>query len=206
MVKTDYKKLFPAFKAKAGQPALLEVPAYTYLMVDGRGNPNTSPAYTQAIEALYSLSYILKFMAKNDLKHDYTVLPLEGLWWAVDMNDFTAGNKDNWLWTMMIMQPPIVTPAMVEQARKAAIAKKLLPALGALRMETFTEGWCAQVLHIGPYSAEGPTIAALHQFIQHKGGSLTGKHHEIYLGDPRKSAPEKLRTIIRQPCQFGSLP
>lgn len=199
MEKIDFKKNLPFFKA-AKKPVTVVLPPLHYLMIDGAGDPNTSKEYTIAVEALYSVAYNLKFMIKaSDRSIDYTVLPLEGLWWATDMNDFINGRKDNWLWTAMILQPEFITAEMVDAAKKAVAIKKSMPALERLRFEVYEEGESAQILHIGPYNEEKETIEQLHQYIQSQGGKLDKKHHEIYLSDPRKSAPEKLKTIIRQP-------
>lgn len=203
MGKVDFKKEFrhlygPSPKA----PVIVDVPAMNFLMVDGRGNPNSSREYREAIEALYPMSYTLKFTAKQgELRRDYTVMPLEGLWWAEDMDAFTEDRKDEWLWTAMIMQPEFISAAMVEEAREVVRSKKNPAALDKIRFETFHEGPSGQVMHIGPYSDEGPTIQALHEFIDRQDYELAGKHHEIYLSDPRRAAPERLKTIIRQPCR-----
>jgi len=196
-LKKDLKHLYnPPIKA----PVLVDVPPLAFLMIDGQGDPNTAKAYVEAIEALYALSYTLKFMLKKGAAGmDYTVMPLEGLWWVEDMRDFSTENKGAWQWTAMIMQPEFVTPDHVEQALQEARRKKDLPALGSIRLEIYHEGLAAQIMHIGPYAAEAPTIARLHAFISESGHTLRGKHHEIYLGDPRRTAPEKLRTVIRQP-------
>jgi hypothetical protein len=189
------------YRASARGPELVQVPELTFVMIDGQGDPNTSTAYKDAIEALYGLSYTLKFAVKKELGLDYRVGPLEGLWWADDMADFTTERKANYRWTMMIAQPDEVTPERFARARDEIGRKKALTALGSARLERFAEGLCAQILHVGPYSAEGPTIARLHAYIRELGGRFDGqlqKHHEIYLGDPRRSAPEKWRTIIRQ--------
>ncbi|MEN6409252.1 MAG: GyrI-like domain-containing protein [Anaerolineaceae bacterium] len=154
-----------------------------------------------ALQALYGLSYTLKFQIKKDLELDYTVMGLEGLWWVPDMNDFTVDNKDAWLWTMMIRQPDQVTPEQFERARVDVIKKKGEGSYNQVRLERFEEGLCAQVMHIGPYAAEAPTIQALHAFIAAAGRTRRGKHHEIYLGDPRRTDPAKLRTILRQPAE-----
>jgi len=171
-------------------------------MVDGHGDPNEAPEYVEAVQALFSVSYTARFALKrapNGL--DYGVMPLEGLWWAQDMSAFTTGDKSSWDWTMMIMQPPQVTSGVFDDASAAAMKKKSLPAIDRLRLEPFDEGRSAQLLHIGPYATEGPTIQRLHAFIADNGGELAGKHHEIYLNDPSRTAPEKLRTIIRQPVR-----
>jgi hypothetical protein len=136
---------------------------------------------------------------KSETAIDYTVMPLEGLWWADDMSDFTKNNRDAWLWTAMIMQPEYVTRSLFEDAKAQVAKKKYLPLLGDIRFAKFHEGKAAQIMHVGPYSEEGPTIKKIHNIISEQGGELSGKHHEIYLSDPRKSAPEKLKTILRQP-------
>jgi hypothetical protein len=171
-------------------------------MVDGTGNPNDNAWFQEATGALYAVSYTLKFSLKRGPQAvDYTVMPLEGLWWAEDMEVFVMDQRDDWLWTLMILQPEEVTEAMFEEACKGVMDKKGIGAVEHLRLETCHEGPSAQVMHIGPYTDEGPTIAALHEFIEEQGRRPRGKHHEIYLGDPRRTAPERLRTIIRQP--FG---
>jgi hypothetical protein len=183
-------------------PELVEVPELSFLMLDGRGDPNTSTRFQDAVQALYAVSYGLKFGLKRTSGLDYRVSPLEGLWWSDDVNSFVNEDKSAYEWTLMIRQPPEATAELVEQAIAAAALKRKLPALGGLRFETFEEGLAAQILHLGPYSAEGPTIEKLHAFIAAHGLGFDGRrrrHHEIYLGDPRRSAPERLRTIIRQP-------
>ncbi len=200
MPKIDFKKeLKHLYSPSKKEITVVDVPAMNFLMLDGKGNPNTATSYQQAVETLYSVSYTLKFMIKKTQAVDYGVLPLEGLWWADDMSQFSAENKDAWLWTAMIMQPEFVTTDLVEQAKSEAAKKKDLPALSLMRFEPLHEKRSAQIMHIGPYSDEGPTIARIHEFIQEQGGRLHGKHHEIYLGDPRRTAPEKLKTVIRQP-------
>jgi len=204
MPKIDIKQaLKPLYHPTAKAVVAVDVPACQYMMIDGTGDPNTAPAYTQAVEALFSVSYTVKFMLKNGPQAiDYTVMPLEGLWWAEDMTTFSTANKSNWLWTLMIMQPPVVTEALIHQAIDALKRKrKAGPAVEALRLETCTEGRCAQTLHIGPFTEEGPTIARVHAFIHAQGAALTGKHHEIYLSDIRRADPAKWKTIIRQPMQ-----
>ena len=171
-----------------------------FLMVDGAGDPNTSKSFSDVIEALYPMSYTLNFMVKKrETGIDYGVLPLEALWWADDMSAFTMGDKDAWKWTVMIMQPEFITLKMVEKAQEEVARKKNPVSLPLVRFETFTEGKAAQILHIGPFSEEGSTIEKVHQFIQDNGSHRVGKHHEIYLSDLRRTAPEKWKTIIRQP-------
>ncbi len=181
-------------------PALVTVPELGYLMIDGRGNPNTAPEYAEAVQALYAVAYTIRFALKrSEDPVDAPVMPLQGLWWVPDMSTFTVEDKSAWQWTMLILQTSHVTPELVAEARETAARKKGLPGIDRVRLERYAEGRAAQVLHRGPYSAEGPTIEALHRFVAEQGLALRGKHHEIYLGDPRRSAPEKLRTIIRQP-------
>lgn len=203
MKKIDYKKeLKQLYDGKPWAQTVVEVPKMNFLMIDGAGNPNTSPEYVAAIEALYPMAYTLKFMCKKELGKDYGVMPLEGLWWAKDMRAFTDGKKDDWQWTMMIMQPDFITFDMVNRATEAVAAKQRPSKLGEVRFEAYTEGRAAQVLYLGAYSDEGPTILKLHEFIHEQGGALdkaNKHHHEIYLGDPRRTDPAKLKTIIRQP-------
>ncbi len=203
MGKVDHKKtLKHLYGPSTRSPALVEVPAMNFLMVDGRGDPNTSQEYAAAIEALYAMSYTLKFSARQgESRKDYTVMPLEGLWWAEDMDAFLKGHRQEWLWTAMIMQPDFIGQDLVEDTREVVRRKKNPAALDKLRFESYEEGVCAQVMFIGPYADEGPTIQVLHRFIEEQGFELAGKHHEIYLSDPRRTAPEKLRTVIRQPCR-----
>jgi hypothetical protein len=196
-VKKDLKQLF---NPSAKEPSIVEVPPMNFLMVDGEGNPNTSIQYSETVQALYTLSYTLKFaLKKGPEQFDYSVAPLEGLWWMDDMTRFSTETKDEWKWTMMIMQPLQVTPELLEKARAEALKKKKLDIINRVRLETFDEGLSAQIMHIGPYATEAPTIQKLHTFIHNSGYELRDKHHEIYLNDPNRTAPEKLKTIIRQP-------
>ena len=197
----DYKKqLKQLYVPSARNVDIVDVPAMNFLMVDGAGDPNKIKAFGDAIEALYPLAYTLKFMVKKGpLAIDYGVMPLEALWWADDMTAFTTGNKDAWYWTLMVMQPEFVTAEMVDAAITAVRKKKNPPALPLVRFEPFAEGACAQIMHIGPFSEEGPNIEKVHRFIESSGGKLRGKHHEIYLSDIRRAAPEKWKAIVRQP-------
>jgi hypothetical protein len=172
-------------------------------MVYGHGDPNVAQEYQNALETLYPVAYKIKFMSKKELGKDYVVPPLEGLWWAQDMDTFTVKrDKSAWDWTMMIMQPDWITADIFQNALAIVDAKKELPALPKLRMETYQEGLCVQILHIGSYDDEGPTLHKLHAvFIPQNGLEMSGKHHEIYLSDPRKVVPEKLRTVLRQPVK-----
>lgn len=203
MEKIDFKKKFATFyNVPLSKINIVTIPEMQFLAIDGKGDPNKSKEFQEAVEALYSVSYTLKFMIKKgSMAIDYGVLPLEGQWYMDNMNDFCEERKDEWKWTLMIMQPDFVTKSLIEAAMQQASSKKTLPALTKTKFEKSTEGLCAQIMHIGPYSEERPTIERLHKFIKENGYHLTGKHREIYLSDPRKSVPEKLKTIIRQPIK-----
>ena len=197
--KVDYKReLRELYSAKA-VPKLVEVPELSFLMIDGHGDPNTSRDYEEAIGALYSIAYAAKFAVKNSGGGDVTVMPLEGLWWADDFASFTQGDRDAWSWRMMIMQPEQVTDEVFAAARERAGQKDPHLPLDRLRLERRTEGAAAQILHVGPWAEEGPTIERLHAFITERGYALRGEHHEIYLSDPRRTTPDRLKTILRQP-------
>lgn len=201
MKKIDYKRTLSEFyNPSKTDPGFVEVPAFNFLMIDGKGDPNTSIEYSQAVECLYATSYNLKFtVKKGQWAIDYAVMPLEALWWTEDMREFSTERKDDWLWTVMIMQPEFITDDMVREAMSAVKLKKDPPALPKMRFNSFEEGLCGQIMHIGPFSEEGPTIQKLHDHIEANGFQLRGKHHEIYLSDIRRAAPEKWKTIIRQP-------
>ncbi len=201
MAKIDFKKeLKHLYNPSAKKVEIVDVPMMKFLLIDGAGDPNTAQEYKDAVEALFAVSYALKFMVKKEKGVDYGVLPLEGLWWSDDMAQFSMENKDAWKWTSMIMQPEYVTEDLVSKALEQ-VEKKNPPALPKIRFESFHEGLSAQIMHIGPYSAEGPTIDRLHSFIKENGYELKGKHHEIYLSDPRRSSPERMKTVIRQPMK-----
>jgi hypothetical protein len=203
MKKIDFKKeLSHLYKNSAKKATLVDVPAMQFLMIDGQGNPNESTEYQQAVEALFALSYAIKFhVKKGGMDIDYGVMPLEGLWWVDNMELFDVNKKEDWQWTMMIMQPDFVTSDMVVEMTEQVRKKKDPPALSKLYFEKFEEGKAAQILHIGPFADEGPTIEGLHQFIENEGYQLRDKHHEIYLSDIRRAAPDKWKTIIRQPIR-----
>lgn len=201
MAKVDHKRELKFLYTAKPAPVIVDVPGLSFLMVDGKGDPNMAEEYREAIEALYSVSFTAKFAIKRRGGPDYAVMPLEGLWWVDDMSTFTEEDKAAWIWTMMIMQPEQVNTEVVEEAVSQATKKKPLPAASRLRLQRLVEGPAAQVLHVGPYSAEKPTIDRLHDFIDAEGYERTGKHHEIYLIDPRRTAPDRLKTIIRQPIR-----
>ena len=202
MGKIDYKKELKKFyQPSAKKVEIVDVPRMAFLMVDGKGDPNTSQGFQEAVEGLFGLSYTLKFMIKKGKEGiDYAVMPLEGLWWVDDMTQFSVERRNDWKWTVMMMQPEFVTHDLIDKAIEQAQKKKPVD-FSKVRFELFAEGRSAQILHMGPFSEEGPTVEKIHRFIKENGFTLTGKHHEIYLSDIRKGAPEKWRTIIRQPMK-----
>ncbi|MBV6411675.1 MAG: GyrI-like domain-containing protein [Burkholderiales bacterium] len=202
MDKIDLRKdLNHLYQPSARSVVEIEVPAFRFLMIDGEGDPNTARAYAEAVEALFSVAYTAKFMLKKGpRKIDYAVMPLEGLWWADDMSAFAASDKSKWKWTMMIMQPSFVEDEVITAAIAKVLSEKRLVTLSRLRLEVFAEGRCAQIMHLGPFSEEGPTIRRLHEFIDAQ-SERAGKHHEIYLSDIRRAAPKKWKTILRQPMR-----
>ncbi len=199
-LKKDNKKLYKPSKKKV---EVVDVPPMNFLMVDGKGDPNTSEDFQGAIEALFAVSYTLKFSLKKAMvAEDWVVMPLEGLWWTEGLESgqgFDAEHKERWLWTAMIRQPDFIIREQFERAQAEVHRKKGLAALFRMRFENFVEGRAAQLMHIGPFAEERPNIEKIHAFIHSEGHKLSGKHHEIYLSDFRKTAPEKLKTIIRQP-------
>ena len=202
MEKIDFKKqLKHLYQPSPKDFVLVEVPSMNFMMVDGEGDPNTSEEYQAALEALYALSYKLKFNSKSRYNRDYVVPPLEGLWWADDMDLFTTQlDKNQWKWTMMIMIPEWIEHEAIDEAREQVKESKAPPALPLVRVERYEEGLCVQIMHIGSYDEEGPTLHRLHhEYIPENSLVTSGLHHEIYLSDPRKVAPEKLRTVLRQP-------
>jgi hypothetical protein len=199
-------RLKPLYRASAGAAVLVKIPAMKYLMIDGRGDPGTSTAFQDAIQALFTLTYGTKFHLKRQGdSREYPILALEGQFWAPGMEGRPltecTPQPEGWHWTLMMAQPPFVTTPLINAVRKELIEKKTLPALARVRLERFAEGRAAQLLHVGPYDAEAPTIAKLHEFIQARGLTPHGKHHEIYLNDPRRVGPERTKTIIRQPVR-----
>ncbi|MCE1248065.1 MAG: GyrI-like domain-containing protein [Firmicutes bacterium] len=199
MEKRDFKKeLKHLYNPSAKEVSFADVPPMTFLMLDGQGDPNNSPVFQAAVETLFTLSYTLKFMIKKgETAIDYGVMPLEGLWWHDDMEKFSVEDKSSWKWTLMIMQPELISAEMVEEARKVAEKKK--PArLDEVRFESFHEGTAAQIMHIGPFSEEKPAVDKIHKYIEDQGKTKRGKHHEIYLSDIRKANPANWKTVIRQ--------
>ncbi len=201
MIKVDFRKDQKDLYLPTGSGwAIVDVPVLPFLMVDGEGDPNTAASYARAVEALFAVAYAVKFASKNELGRDYVVPPLEGLWSAADHSAFTRRAKDEWRWTMMIRLPDWVTPELVEDTVHQVSRRKRLPALAGMRRETLVEGQCAQILHTGPYDAEGPVLAALHEdYLPAHNLVPSGRHHEIYLSDARRTDPVKLKTVLRQP-------
>ena len=202
MTKIDLKKtLKDLYNPSAKAVSEVLVPPMNYIVVDGAGDPNNMDEFQPRAEVLYALSYTLKFASKKLLGQDYGVMPIEGLWWVDGLKpvDPTVGDRSNWKWTLMIMQPEQITSDLYESAVEDVRRKKKLALLADCRFEHYEEGRAAQIMHIGPYSTEKPTIDRVHAYIAEQGGVPISKHHEIYVGDPRKSAPDKLKTIIRQP-------
>ncbi|MHA2140347.1 MAG: GyrI-like domain-containing protein [Candidatus Thorarchaeota archaeon] len=200
MEKVDYKKVLKElYRPSSRKPSEVDVPEMNFLMIDGKGDPNTAQEYKDAIEALYGTSYTLKFKLKKAKVADFTVMPLEGLWWVEGSEGFDSDSKEGWFWTSMIMQPEPVTRNDVLEAIAEVKEKKDPVALQKIRFESFREGYSVQMMHIGSWSEEKPTIDRLHAYAEEQGFKLRGKHHEIYLSDPGRTAPEKLKTVIRQP-------
>jgi len=207
--KVDWRKTLKHLYGPSARGVVeVEVPEMRFLMVDGEGDPNSAPAFAEATQALYALSYAAKFAVREREGVDYAVSPLEGLWWSAKPDLFgfedeqawwrTASNRDAWEWTLMIMQPEPVTEELLQEAREGVEEKKGFD-LSGVRFEPFREGLVAQVMHRGPYAEEWPTVEKVHRFIEEEGGRPSGKHHEIYLNDPSRTAPERLKTIVRQP-------
>jgi len=206
--KTDFKKQLPSYSATRGEFTLVQVPVLQHLVVDGHGDPNSS-TYADALGSLYPLAYAVKFLSKTELGQDYVVMPLEALWWSDDMASFTSErDKSRWDWTLMIMVPDWITGAHVATAREAAGRKAGGVRLDEVRLERYEEGLCVQTLHVGSYDDEGPVLQAMHEeFLPGHGLRWSGKHHEIYLNDPRRTPAARLRTVLRQPVErVGPVP
>lgn len=199
--KVDLKRTLDSYRATRGEFRVIDVPPLQYLCIDGHGDPNSSPAFSDALESLYPLSYAVKFASRRELGRDYVVMPLEGLWSAADMSSFTsARDKSQWDWTLLMLVPDWIDAPLVERARDAVRAKRAPARLDEIRLETLTEGLCAQTLHLGAFDDEGPVLAELHErFLPSHGLRMTGMHHEIYLSDARRVEPARRRTILRQP-------
>lgn len=201
MPKVDLKKENKEFYYPSPKEvSVVELPEMQFLMIDGQGDPNTSQEYQNAMETIFPVAYKTKFMSKKEKSQDYVVMPLEGLWWADNMEDFSVDDRSNWKWTVMIRQPDFITKKIIEGAIEDLKTKKDLPSLSKLRFENFNEGSAVQIMYFGPYGEEeAPAVQKLHSYIENEGHSLNGKHHEIYISDMRRTKPEKLKTVIRQP-------
>lgn len=214
MQKLDFKKEFKDLYNPAASPTLVTVPSMRFLMVDGKGNPNEEGGeYQQAVELLYALSYTIKMSKLSGRQPqgyvDYTMAPLEGLWWLADASDIDFTQKSNYCWTSLLRQPGFVTQEVLAWACGEVVRKKPHLDVNKARLCDFEEGLCVQVLHIGPYDTEPQTLRKAEAFITEQGlkadvgGRLPDgtirRHHELYLGDPRKLAPEKRKTILRLP-------
>jgi len=201
MSKLDYKKQFPQYYRPKKKPEIIEIPEMNFFMIDGKGDPNTAKEYKAAVECLYAVAYTLKMkiVKKDNPENDYVVPPLEGLWYMDNMDDWSFENKDEWQWTMMIRIPDFVTDDQIKKSIALTKENKNPASLPKLYHEKYNEGTAVQIMYIGSYADEGPTIQHIHEYAKNEGYNLDGKHHEIYLGDPRKTAPEKLKTVIRQP-------
>ena len=201
MAKIDLKKeLKSLYNPTAKDVTVIDIPKMNFILIDGQGAPE-SKQFQQSIEALYPIAYTIKFDKKKTDGTDYGVMPLEGLWWAEDMSVFNSEKSDRnkWLWTLMIMQPDFITKGDFDKAKEASKKKKDNPAISNVRFESFSEGKSAQIMHIGPFSTEGPNVQGIHNRIKEIGGNLSGKHHEIYLSDFRRADPAKMKTVLRQP-------
>lgn len=201
MPKLDQKRsMRRLYFPPTAEPVLVDVPEMPFLMVDGHGGPFGIPSFVHAVEALFSVSYALKYLIKRvDPEDDYTVMPLEAIWWAGRGDEFWLEDPARWRWTAMVAQPPVATAELVGKAMSEAAAKRSLPALKKVRLEAFREGLSAEVLHIGPYEDQLPTIEKLRAWIDEHDYPLRGRHHEIYLSDPRRCAASRLKTVARQP-------
>lgn len=200
--KKDYKKLNPElYNPPRQRPTILMVPKMKFFMIDGKGNPNTSHIYKDSVELLYNVSYSLKMkvVKKQNLGNDYVVPPLEGLWYMDDMTKWAMDNKEEWNWTMMIRIPDFVSEEQIKKAIEIIRENKNPPLLPKVRVDEYNEGLCVQIMHMGPYEEEPLTIQKMHTFAEKKGFIKVGKHHEIYLSDPRRTQPERLKTVLRQP-------
>ncbi|MGD8457164.1 MAG: GyrI-like domain-containing protein [Anaerolineales bacterium] len=199
--KIDYKKELKTFyNPPQKDPVIVDVPPMNFLMIDGKGDPNTAREYQDAMTTIYTVAYTIKFAVKGT-GTDFVVMPLEGLWWVPDMDLFSVDDKNAWLWTAMIMQPDPVTVDVFEEAVEQARQKKNPPSIDKIRFEQYDEGTSVQLMHIGPYADEAPNIERMHAYAFDQGYTLRGKHHEIYLSDPNRTAPERLKTVIRQPIE-----
>lgn len=198
MAKIDMKKDMKHLYTAGKEPAIVTVPEITFIAYDGQGDPNTSKEFQDSMGVIFGLAYTIKFMCKG-MEKDFVVMPLEGLWWTDDMSDFSVANKEIWKWTVMIALPDFIDIGIFNEAKQKLFAKKKLSNIDKARLEKYEDGLSAQILHMGPYAEEQPTIEKLHVFIKEQGYRMHKKHREIYFNSPERVIPEKLKTIIRQP-------
>ena len=197
MTETEARQIATLYKPSAKVPAIVEVPPLRFLQLDGQGDIG-GETFQDAVGALYGLAYPVKFAAKKRSGLSYKVPPLEGLYWQPDETvEFSTAARESLFWRLMIMVPDEVSGDLVEEMREKVAAKKNPPRLADIRLQTFSEGTSVQVMHLGPYADEAPTVARLFAFAEERGYEITGRHHEIYLSDPGRSAPEKLKTVLR---------
>ena len=202
MKKIDFKRELKHLYRPPQNFIVVDVPEMAFVMADGHGDPNTAEEYKEVVEALYAVAYKIKFISKKHLERDYTVPPLEGLWWAEDVEAFKTRDKSSWDWTMMIMTPDWITEGIFDEAVIASRKSKNPAALDKVRLKRYREGLSVQIMHVGSYDNEAPLLAKMHdEFMPANGFVENGKHHEIYLSDPRRVVSEKLRTVLRQPVR-----
>lgn len=205
--KIDLKKQWKDFyRPSTREPVIVDIPKANYLMIDGSGNPNTAKRFQDAIQTLYPLAYALKFAVRNQHQVDYGVMPLEGLYWGTPQGQthFTDADKEQWFWTLMILQPDWVDQSLLSAVMPVVKRKKKPALIDEVRFERFEEGRCVTIRHIGPFDQEGPNVERMHAYAAAQGYELHGKHHEIYLNDFTRTAPEKLETVLRHPIARSS--
>ena len=197
---SDYRRALGDLYTARDRPVMVDVPPISFLMIDGHGDPDASPAFEEGVQALSAVSYALQLRMRSMPDGvDAAIMPLEGLWWIPDARVWDFGDKSDWDWTLMLAEPDLVTPALAAEAIETVRTDRELPALDRMRFESLAEGRAAQILHRGPLSAERPTLERLYDFIRGERSVPVGKHHEIYLRDPQRTSPARMRTIIRQP-------
>jgi len=202
LLKLELRKTLKEFyNPPRGEVVLVKLPPLKYIMIDGKGEPGGEP-FREAMGALYNIAYTMKFRAKRMLKKDYDMMAPEGLWWMKG-NRIDMERRDSWLWTLMILVPDFVSPKLFSDSITEVRSKKNPPGLDRARLEVLDEGASLQIMHVGPYSSEAESIGKMDAFAKEHGYKMVGKHHEIYLGDPRRAAPSKLKTIIRHPVKEG---
>jgi hypothetical protein len=203
VIKIDLKKeLKNLYKPSAKKVSIVNVPEMKFLMLNGRGVPERSQEFQDAIQAVYGVAYTIKFTLKEDPSiPDFTVMPLESLWWISGGATFDKAEGSAWRWTVMVAQPHFITEEHLAAAKKKLKQKAGGPSVSNVRLRSFDEGLSAQMMHIGSYSSIGDSVKKVEDYAKENGYKLRGRHHEIYLSDPRRVAPEKLKTIVRRPLK-----